>query len=145
MDVAYVLLLFFSWCIASFLLQVESPEKAGFAVGDTMDVKYIGKNEKGQMRLSRRAVLMRDSPSSATGAGGVVLPDGAAAAEPVKIVSPPLEEGKVYKDCTIISVHAFGVFVEVAAGQEGLVHVSELEPKRVRQIHRYDPLCVLLH
>ena len=38
-----------------------SLEKAGYAVGQKIDVKYLGKNEKGQMRLSRRAVLMRDS------------------------------------------------------------------------------------
>ena len=39
-------------------------EKAGFEVGQKLDVKYLGKNEKGQMRLSRRAVLMRDSTPS---------------------------------------------------------------------------------
>jgi predicted RNA-binding protein with RPS1 domain len=42
-----------------------SVEKAGFEVGQKLDVKYIGKNEKGQMRLSRRAVLMRDSTPTA--------------------------------------------------------------------------------
>ena len=41
-------------------------------------MKFIGKNEKGQMRLSRRAVLMRDAPSSAAGPGAVTLPPAAA-------------------------------------------------------------------
>lgn len=43
--------------------KVLNVESAGFVIGQKMDVKYLGKNEKGQMRLSRRAVLMRDSPS----------------------------------------------------------------------------------
>ena len=47
--------------------RVNEPEKAGFSVGKLIDVKYIGNNEKGQMRLSRRAVLLRDSPTNATG------------------------------------------------------------------------------
>ena len=40
--------------------KIAAPEKV-FTVGQPIDVKYLGKNEKGQMRLSRRAVLMRDS------------------------------------------------------------------------------------
>lgn len=36
-------------------------------------MKYLGKNEKGQMRLSRRAVLMRDAEvPSAISSGDVV-------------------------------------------------------------------------
>lgn len=44
--------------------KVADPTQAGFAVGQKMDVKYLGKNDKGQMRLSRRAVLMRDAPTT---------------------------------------------------------------------------------
>ncbi len=47
--------------------KVQSPEAAGFVKGQKVDVKYLGKNEKGQMRLSRRAVLLRDTPLTATG------------------------------------------------------------------------------
>lgn len=39
-------------------------ETAGFALGQLIDVKYMNKNERGQMRLSRRAVLLRDSESN---------------------------------------------------------------------------------
>jgi predicted RNA-binding protein with RPS1 domain len=44
-----------------------SVEKAGFSIGQKLDVKCLGKNEKGQLRLSRRAVLLRDSPQISTG------------------------------------------------------------------------------
>ena len=59
--------------------RVNEPEKSGFSVGTQIDVKYIGNNEKGQMRLSRRAVLLRDSPTSATG-GPLTANPGAASA-----------------------------------------------------------------
>ena len=48
-------------------MQIETVEKAGFVAGVKIDVKYLGKNDKGQMRLSRRAALLRDSTPSATG------------------------------------------------------------------------------
>ena len=41
--------------------KVTDPAEAGYAVGQKLSVKYLGKNDKGQMRLSRRAVLLRDS------------------------------------------------------------------------------------
>eukprot|EP00316_Scyphosphaera_apsteinii_P007759 CAMPEP_0119303212 /NCGR_PEP_ID=MMETSP1333-20130426/4678_1 /TAXON_ID=418940 /ORGANISM="Scyphosphaera apsteinii, Strain RCC1455" /LENGTH=829 /DNA_ID=CAMNT_0007305819 /DNA_START=135 /DNA_END=2624 /DNA_ORIENTATION=+ len=43
----------------------------------------------------------------------------------------PPEDGKTYRDCKVVSVLPFGVFVEVTPGYEGLVHVSELDSKRV--------------
>ena len=61
--------------------KVADPVAAGFEVGQALDVKYLGKNEKGQMRLSRRAVLMRDAPVSATGGVGAVAGLSSAAAE----------------------------------------------------------------
>jgi len=42
--------------------------EASFAIGQELDVKNLGKNEKGQLRLSRRAVLLRDSTATVTGA-----------------------------------------------------------------------------
>lgn len=43
----------------------------------------------------------------------------------------PPEIGLVYRDCEIVGVHNFGVFVKVINGHEGLVHVSELDVKRI--------------
>jgi hypothetical protein len=37
-------------------------EDSQFQVGVKIDVKHMGKNEKGQIRLSRRIVLHRDNP-----------------------------------------------------------------------------------
>ena len=37
----------------------------------------------------------------------------------------------IIRECEIKNIHGFGVFVEVLPGYEGLVHISELETKRV--------------
>jgi len=50
-----------------------------------------------------------------------------------KRVADP-EVGKVYKDCLVVGVHPFGCFVELYAGKEGLVHVSELDNKRINNV-----------
>lgn len=54
--------------------------------------------------------------------------------EEVKIVGPPPEEGMIYRDCEIKGIHNFGIFVEVLPGYEGLVHISELDSKKVLNI-----------
>jgi len=60
--------------------KIADPAAAGFAIGQSLDVKYLGKNEKGQMRLSRRAVLMRDTPVTASGGMTSALAEAAMAA-----------------------------------------------------------------
>lgn len=46
------------------LRRVASMEEEGYEVGQLIDVKYVGVNDRGQRRLSRRAVLLADSSSS---------------------------------------------------------------------------------
>lgn len=57
--------------------------------------------------------------------------DSDPAAAPAVPVGPPPEVGIIYRDCPIVGVHNFGVFVQVLPGHEGLVHISELDTKRV--------------
>eukprot|EP00287_Rhodomonas_sp_CCMP768_P028501 CAMPEP_0202853120 /NCGR_PEP_ID=MMETSP1389-20130828/90317_1 /ASSEMBLY_ACC=CAM_ASM_000865 /TAXON_ID=302021 /ORGANISM="Rhodomonas sp., Strain CCMP768" /LENGTH=881 /DNA_ID=CAMNT_0049531659 /DNA_START=232 /DNA_END=2878 /DNA_ORIENTATION=- len=47
---------------------------------------------------------------------------------------PDPEVGKIYKECAIVGVHPFGCFVELYSGKEGLVHVSELDGKRIANV-----------
>ena len=66
-------------------MPTESITEAKFKPGEKMDVKFLGKNDKGQMRLSRRAILMRDAPTpSSVSSGtvtGTVQPSSSARAE----------------------------------------------------------------
>ena len=47
-----------------------------------------------------------------------------------------IEIGRVYKG-KVVSVAAFGVFVEILPGKEGLCHISELDTQRVGDIYEY--------
>lgn len=49
----------------------------------------------------------------------------------VKQITAEPEVGTIYKDCRVVSVLDFGVFVEIMPGHEGLVHVSEMAEERV--------------
>ena len=48
------------------------------------------------------------------------------------IVMEP-EPGKTYRG-TVTRLMAFGAFVEIAPGKEGLVHISKLSPQRVAKV-----------
>ena len=61
--------------------------------------------------------------------------DEAAALKAIEIIESLTQEpeiGKVYKG-KVRRVEAYGAFVEILPGQDGLVHISELAPYRVRQ------------
>lgn len=47
-----------------------------------------------------------------------------------------VEEGKVYEG-TVSSIVAFGIFVEILPGKEGLCHISELDTHRIENIYDY--------
>jgi len=47
------------------------------------------------------------------------------------IVAEP-EVGKVYKNVPVVSVLDFGAFVQILPGKDGLVHVSEMSDKRIK-------------
>jgi len=47
-----------------------------------------------------------------------------------------LEEGATYKG-VVKSIKDFGAFVEVAPGKDGLLHISEIDHKRVEKVSDY--------
>jgi polyribonucleotide nucleotidyltransferase len=62
--------------------------------------------------------------------------DGAAAAEAARLISELTQEaevGRIYEG-TVKKIMDFGAFVEIFAGTDGLVHVSELAKERVRNV-----------
>ena len=52
----------------------------------------------------------------------------------IEAMTTPPKVGKVYKDCKVVSVKDFGIFVEIAPGLEGLCHVSEISNSYVKNI-----------
>ena len=51
-------------------------------------------------------------------------------ADRIKDIAREVEIGKTYT-CRVVSIQDFGIFVELWAGCEGLIHVSQLDTKRV--------------
>ena len=58
------------------------------------------------------------------------------AIEIIKSIVFPPEVGKIYKG-KVTRLMAFGVFVEIAPEKEGLVHVSQLDIKRVENVEEF--------
>ncbi len=66
----------------------------------------------------------------------VAAPDGTSARRAIEIIEKLTEVpevGKTY-DGLVTRVESFGAFVEILPGTEGLLHVSELAPFRVREV-----------
>jgi polyribonucleotide nucleotidyltransferase len=55
------------------------------------------------------------------------------AEQAIKELTKEVEVGGVYQG-TVVKVTDFGAFVEIFPGAEGLVHISQLEPTRVRKV-----------
>ena len=53
--------------------------------------------------------------------------------EMIRLMTEPVKIGAIY-DGKVVSVKDFGVFVEIAPGQEGLCHISELAEKYVESV-----------
>jgi len=70
-----------------------------------------------------------------SGKVSIASSDEAAAKKAIEIIESLTQEpeiGKVYRG-KVRRVEAYGAFVEILPGQDGLVHISELAPFRVRQ------------
>lgn len=54
----------------------------------------------------------------------------------IKMIVGHLEEGATYKG-VVKSIKDFGAFIEVAPGKDGLLHISEIDHKRVEKVTDY--------
>ncbi len=71
-----------------------------------------------------------------SGTVNIASPDREACEKAIKIIEGIVEEmevGKVYLG-TVKRILDFGAIVELANGKDGLVHISELEPRRVEKV-----------
>ncbi|MFP6855566.1 MAG: polyribonucleotide nucleotidyltransferase, partial [Opitutales bacterium] len=93
-------------------------------LGDEIIVKCIGIDDRGKVRLSRKAALEEaeggDSSSSEQ------------AIETPEVSTAEIEVDETYHG-TVTGVKDFGAFVECLPGKEGLVHISELADYRVNK------------
>jgi polyribonucleotide nucleotidyltransferase len=66
----------------------------------------------------------------------IASPDGVAANRAIEIIEKLTESAEVGKTYTgtVRRVEAYGAFVEILPGTDGLVHISELAPYRVKEV-----------
>jgi polyribonucleotide nucleotidyltransferase len=89
-----------------------------------------GKTIRGIIEATGCKIDVEDS-----GKVSIASSDEAAALKAIEIIESLTQEpeiGKVYRG-KVRRVEAYGAFVEILPGQDGLVHISELAPYRVRQ------------
>ncbi|MFP4547666.1 MAG: polyribonucleotide nucleotidyltransferase [Fidelibacterota bacterium] len=103
------------------------PEKIGKIIGPG------GKNIKALQEKTETVVEIEDD-----GRVTISAPNTNSAEEAKEIIKKTLEEpekGKIYENCTITRLESYGAFVEFLPGTEGLLHISELEWTRTKDIH----------
>ncbi len=101
------------------------PEKIG---------KIIGPGGKGIRGIEAESGAKVDIEDDGTVTVACLDSAGAARAlEMIEAVTAELKIGKIYPG-KVVSIKDFGCFVEVAPGQEGLCHISELDPGYVKSV-----------
>ncbi len=102
-----------------------NPEKIGALIGPG------GKNIRRNEAETGAEVSVNDSGQVLIYAVDKTINDKAV--EEVKKCTAEAEVGKTYKGL-VRSIKPFGAFVEILPGQDGLVHISELDHKRVEKV-----------
>ena len=59
--------------------------------------------------------------------------DGEAAVKKIKEITAEPEVGEIYEG-KVVGITDFGAFVEILPGVDGLVHISQLAPHRVKKV-----------
>jgi polyribonucleotide nucleotidyltransferase len=101
------------------------PNKIGMVIGQG------GKVIKGIQEQTGATISIEDDGTVIIAA--VDMAAGQAAYDTIFAIVEDPEIGKVYKG-TVKRITTFGAFVEILHGKEALIHISELDTKRVKTV-----------
>jgi len=111
------------WAPRIFTIQIR-PDKIGDVIGPK------GKTIRGIQEASGAKVNIDDTGLVTIAAVGAEA--GEKAREMVMAITAEPEVGKIYEG-PVKSTTAFGAFIEIMPGVEGLLHISEIDHKRVEK------------
>ncbi len=102
------------------------PDKIGTIIGPG------GKNIKALQEKTQSTVEIEEDGRVLISAPNSVLAEEAKEIIILTLTEP--EKGKVYEDCKVTRVEAYGAFVEILPGTDGLLHISEYAWERTKDI-----------
>lgn len=118
-------------------LKPQTPRIEAFTVPNDMIGAIIGPGGKIIQQLQKDTNTTITIEELENGEGSVQImsnngDDMAAAVKAVKLIAfpPQVEEGEIYEG-KIKSIQAYGVFVEIVPGTDGLIHISEFSHERI--------------
>ncbi len=100
--------------------------------GDRIHVKCLGVDERGKVKLSRKAA-MAELDGEDVAEDNQDYEDAPPAREEREVSEEEAEEGKLYHG-TVVTIKEYGCFVEYLPGRDGLCHISELADFRVKNV-----------
>ncbi len=100
--------------------------------GDRIHVKCLGVDERGKVKLSRKAAMAELDGEEVTG-DDQDYEDAPPSREEREVSEEEPEEGKLYHG-TVVTIKEYGCFVEYLPGRDGLCHISELADFRVKNV-----------
>jgi len=113
------------WAPRLFMIKID-PEKIG---------KVIGPGGRGIRGIEAETGATVDIQDDGTVQVACTDAKGAEAAlEQIQLITEDVKIGKIYQG-RVVSIKDFGAFIELAPGQEGLCHISELSNEYVRNVN----------
>jgi polyribonucleotide nucleotidyltransferase len=121
-------------------MKPSAPRIEGIVVPNDCIGAIIGPGGKIIQELQKETNTTITIEEIETGEGRVQIlsanaDDMKAAVDRIKLIAfpPTVEDGEIYEG-KVKSVQAYGCFVEVLPGTDGLIHISELEHRRVEKV-----------
>ncbi len=122
-------------------LKPSAPRMESFRVPNEMIGAIIGPGGKIIQQIQKdtgATITIEEDESTGEGIVQILTNDGetmSKASKTIKAIAfpPTVEEGEIYEG-KIKSVQAYGVFVEIVPGTDGLIHISEFAQERIAKM-----------
>ena len=125
-------------------LKPSAPRMESFRVPNEMIGAIIGPGGKIIQQIQKdtgASITIEEDEKTGEGIVQILTNDGdtmSLASKTIRAIAfpPTVEEGEIYEG-KVKSVQAYGVFVEIVPGTDGLIHISEYAPERITKMEEF--------